>query len=93
MDRRAQAIAELQAKSVPLSTGEHDVAELKRYIVSRGVRQYQFSRFGQCERKMKHPTRDAAVKVARRMGKLEIEPYRCTYCHQWHNGKAPRRLA
>jgi len=86
---RDEALAQLQSLGVPFGQSG-DVKELKRSIVAAGVITRVFSPERQCLGKVRHATRDAAIRVARRMGKPGIAEYQCFHCRGWHNGNPPR---
>jgi hypothetical protein len=41
----------------------------------------------QCKGKKKHPSKEAACIVARRMKNCTLNVYLCPECHKWHLGR------
>ena len=91
LDRREQALQQLHALGVVVTSGQ-DVAALRAAIRTRDAhrRPLVFGSARQCDGKVRHSTEDKAIKEARHIGNPEVRPYLCAHCRLWHNGNPPR---
>lgn len=90
-DRRAEAVAALQALGATFAQGG-DVAALRARIDRRRSRRRRvqvFNPLGQCHGKFRHASPEAARTIAKRLG-LHLQQYHCPHCGSYHNGNPPK---
>lgn len=92
MTRREEALALLLADGAVL--GKSGDVKALRTPSQRGQKvRTIYGRIGQCGRKRRHATEAEARKVAKKIGNVDVRPYRCEYCRGWHNGNPPQTKA
>lgn len=86
---RDEAVAKLSALGCELAEPQ-SVEEKAARRAATVYKPLVFNPMGQCFRKVKYWSKDAAVNKIRRLGKIYLNAYQCVHCHAWHIGNPPR---